>query len=109
MPSAKGHRKLDISKTITARSFKHGQLIKKMQRLPGEIKKKSIVFFSSFPLFIFSSYRRLQIWTSKTCNKFISKSITASSLRFGQLKRMVSGLPCEKDGRQAYGWRHSFS
>ena len=33
----------DISKTITARSFKLGQLIKEMSRLPGENKKKKFM------------------------------------------------------------------
>ena len=44
----------------------------------------------------------MQIWASITCNKYISKTITASSLSFGQLneggyvdylmKRMVDKL-----------------
>ena len=47
----------------------------------------------------FSSNCPLQIWTSKTCNKDISKTITAiySSLRFFQLIE-VKRLPGEKDG-----------
>ena len=51
----------DISKTITARSFKLGQLIKDDDHLP------------------------LQIWTLKICNHDISKSITANSFKLGQL------------------------
>ena len=38
----------DISKTITTRSFKLGQLIKEMSRLPGENKKKT-TFFQLLP------------------------------------------------------------
>ena len=44
-------------------------------------------FFSNCSL-QFSSNSPLQIWTSKICNKDISKTITASSLRFGHLKEV---------------------
>ena len=57
----------DISKTIAARSFKHGQLIEDNDWI------------------IFSSYCPLEIWPLKSCNKDISKNITASSLKSGQL------------------------
>ena len=60
-------------KTITARNFKLGQLI--VDYLV--IIKENVVFFSS--------YCPLQILTSKTCNKDISKTIIARRLRFGQL------------------------
>ena len=73
------HRKLDISNTIPARSYKLGQLIE-------DNKLVVWLFFPVIALCIFSSYCPLQIWTSKTFNKDISKTITASSLRFGQLK-----------------------
>ena len=53
----------DISKTITARSFK--------------LKKKVILFFSN--------YLPLKIWTLKNCNHYISKTITARSFKLGQL------------------------
>ena len=49
----------DISKTITARSFKLGQLMGVMRKLIGENFKKSY-FFSS-------NYLPLQIWTLKNC------------------------------------------
>ena len=49
-----------------------------MSRLPGENKKKKVILFCS-------SYCPLQIWTLKTCNEDISKTIIASSLKFGQL------------------------
>ena len=50
-----GHRKHDISKTITARSFKLAQLIEDKRRLPGEnLKKKSFYFLSYRPLQILS-------------------------------------------------------
>ena len=39
--------------------------------------KKVIIFFSN--------YLPLQIWTLKVCNHDISKTITARSLKFGQL------------------------
>ena len=42
-----------------------------------KIKKKVILFFSN--------YLPLQIWTLKICNHDISKTITASSLKLGQL------------------------
>ena len=65
----------DISKTITARSFKLGQLIEDDQLV--KIKKKVILFFSN--------YLPLQIWTLKICNHEISKTITARSFKLGQL------------------------
>ena len=48
-----------------------------MIRLPGEFFYRPLHFFSKCPL---------QIWTAKTSNKDILNPITASSLRFGQLK-----------------------
>ena len=48
------------------------------------MKIKNKFFLSYCPLH-FSSYSPLQIRTSKTCNRDISKTITASRLRFGQL------------------------
>ena len=48
-----------------------------MNRLSGENRKIYILFFSS--------YCPLQIWTLKTCNKDIAKTIPASGLKFGQL------------------------
>ena len=42
-----------------------------------KIKKKVIL--------LFSSYCPLQIWTLKTCNEDISKTVIASGLKFGQL------------------------
>ena len=44
-----------------------------------------ILFFSSYCPLHFLSYCPLQIWTSKNFNKDVSKTVTASSLRFGQL------------------------
>ena len=41
-----------------------------------KIRKKVVVF---------SNYLPLQIWTLKICNHDISKTITAISLKFGQL------------------------
>ena len=68
-------------KTITARNFKLGQLI--VDYLV--IIKENGFFFRFIALCIFSSYCPLQILTSKTCNKDISKTIIARRLRFGQL------------------------
>ena len=69
----------DISKTITGRSFKLGQLIERMMRkLIGENFKESCFIF-------FSNYLPLQIWTLKICIHDISKTITASSFKPGQL------------------------
>ena len=48
-----------------------------------KIKKKS--FFLVIAFHNFSSDCPLQIWPLKTYNKDISKTITASRLRFGQL------------------------
>ena len=42
-----------------------------------KIKKKVILFFSN--------YLPLQIWTLKICNNDVSKTITARSLKLGQL------------------------
>ena len=42
-----------------------------------KIKEKVILFFSN--------YLSLQIWTFKICNHDISKTITARSLKLGQL------------------------
>ena len=42
-----------------------------------EIKKKVVLFFPN--------YLPLQIWTLKICNHDISKTITASSFKPGQL------------------------
>ena len=70
----------DISKTITARSFKLGQLIedvRMMIRSIGDGLKKVIVFFWN--------YLPLQIWTLKICNHDISKTLTARSFKLGQL------------------------
>ena len=56
--------------------------------VPGKI---SFFFFllSPFAFFELIPFDPLQIWTSKTSNKDISKAITASSIRFGQLKEDV--------------------
>ena len=48
-----------------------------MSRSIGENSKKSY--------FIFLNYLPLQIWTLKICNHGISKTITASSFKLGQL------------------------
>ena len=48
-----------------------------MSRSIGENLEKSY--------FIFSNYLPLQIWTLKICNHDISKTITASSFKLGQL------------------------
>ena len=56
-----------------------------MNGLPGENYQKISLFFSSYSSMHFSSNCPLQIWTSNICIKDISKTITASSLRFGQL------------------------
>ena len=67
----------DFSKSITARSFKLGQLIEDDDRLIGENLKKSYL--------LFSNYLPLQIWTLKICNHDISKTITARSFKLCQL------------------------
>ena len=69
----------DVSKTITASSFKLGQLIEDDEEiiLIDENLKKVSLFFSNYLL--------LQIWTLKNCNHDISKTITASSFKLGQL------------------------
>ena len=67
----------DISKTVTASSFKHGQLIKDNEYETWRKCEKSN--------FIFSSYYPLQISALKTCNQDISKTITANSFKLGQL------------------------
>ena len=66
----------DISKSITAKSFKLDQLIEMMSGLLGENIKK---------LFFFMNYLPLQIWTFKICKHDISKSVTARSFKRGQL------------------------
>ena len=60
-----------------------------MSRLPGE---KVILFFFKILPFANLDIKSLQQLT-----------ITASSLRFGQLNRMVSRVPGEKDNRQVNG------
>ena len=51
----------------------------------------------------------MQIGTSKTGNKDISKTITACSLRFGKLKEDgEDGLLGEKGDRQVNGWGKVF-
>ena len=69
----------DISKTITAMSFKLGQLIEHNEKITWWKFKKSY--------FIFSSYCHLQIWSLKTCHQdtCIWKSIVAWSFKHGQL------------------------
>ena len=42
-----------------------------------KILKKVVIFFSNYP--------PLQIWTLKTCNHDISKTITARSFKLSQL------------------------
>ena len=49
-----------------------------------DYKQSYCIFFSNCSL-QFSRNSPLQIWTSKVCYKDISKTITASSLRFGNL------------------------
>ena len=48
--------------------------------------KKEYISLHLVIAFAFFELMPLQIWTSKTSNKDISKTIKASSLRFGQLK-----------------------
>ena len=67
----------DISIIVKARNFKLGQLIVDNEWKTGETFKKSDS--------IFLIYCPLQIRPLKTCNKDISKTITASSLKLGQL------------------------
>ena len=68
----------DISKTITARSFKLRQLIEDDKKINWwKFKKKVILFFSN--------YLCLQIWTLKICIHDISKIITARSFKLCQL------------------------
>ena len=59
-----------------------------MRRLPDN----NYFFFFVIAIAFFFSSCPLQIWTSKTSNKDISKTIIASSLRFGQLKEAVNSL-----------------
>ena len=55
----------DISKTITARSSKLGQLIEEITRLPGEnLKKKSVIAFCKF------EHRKLDISNTLTAMSF---------------------------------------
>ena len=56
-----------------------------MSRLIGENFKKVIQSFFSYCSLKFLSNSHLQIWTSKICNKDISKTITAGSLGFDHL------------------------
>ena len=49
-----------------------------ISRSIGESLKKKLFLF-------FSNYLPLQIWTMKICNNDISKTITASSFKLGQL------------------------
>ena len=54
-----------------------------MSSLPGEnLQKKNVIVFSNYSPLHFSSYCPLQISTSKTCNKDISKilQLVASDL-----------------------------
>ena len=82
-----GHFALGLSvRSKFDRSFEHGQLILENEYYLEKIKKNSYVFFNLSPFAFLRDIAFLQIWTSKTCNKYISKTITASSLRFGQLK-----------------------
>ena len=55
----------DISKRITARSFKLGQLIEGDEWINWWKLKKVILFFLN--------YLPLQIWAMKICNRDISK------------------------------------
>ena len=82
MPLLKGHNDFcnhDISKTITAMSFKLGQIIEDMMSIDSlvKIKKKKLFYFRVIAL---CKYLAL-----KTCNKDISKTITASSFKLDQL------------------------
>ena len=54
-----------------------------MSRKPGEIYKKEAFLVIAF--YIFPSDCPMQIWSFRTYNKDIFKTITASSLIFGQL------------------------
>ena len=67
-------------KTITARSFKLRQLVYNQVK----VFKKKFPFWV-FAFYIFLSDCPLQIGSSKTYYNDISKMVTASSLRFGQL------------------------
>ena len=73
----------DISKSITARSFKLGQLIEGDKWINWWKFKKKLLFF-------FSNYLPLQIWAMKICNHDILKSVTARSFKLGQL------IECDK-------------
>ena len=63
----------DISKTITARSFKLAQLKADNERLPGENLKKIILFFLVIALCKFGHRKH-----------DISKTITARSFKLAQ-------------------------
>ena len=65
----------DISKTITASSFKLCQLI----------EANELIIWWKKKCFIFSSYCPLQILASKTCHQDVSKIILARSFKHGQL------------------------
>ena len=71
-----------------------------MSRLPSKNKKIYILFFS-YHLCIVLVNAFCKFGLSKTSNKDILKTITASSLRFGQLKE-----DGEQDSGQANGWAH---
>ena len=68
----------DISKILIARSFKPGQLIGDNEWINQLVKvlSKKKLFLSYFPL---------PVWPLNTYNKDISKNITASSLKLGQV------------------------
>ena len=68
----------DISKTITARSFKLNQLIEDDEEIICRKLEKKLFYF-------FLNYLPLQIWTLKICIHDISKAITARSFKLGQL------------------------
>ena len=68
---------MDSSSNV-ARNFKNGQLIEDNEWINWWNFLKKLFYF-------FSSYGLLQIWPLKTCNKDISKIITASSLKPAQL------------------------
>ena len=71
-----GHRKLGISKTITAKSFKLGHLLEDNSHITlWKFKKKIYFIFSSYCPLHFLSYCPLQIWTSKKLVKRISQKV----------------------------------
>ena len=72
----------DISNIITVRSSKHGLSIEDNEHITW-LKYRKMFFLCV--LGFFSSYCALQIWTLKTCNKYISIIIAARSFKLGQL------------------------